>query len=101
MGILTRFFQTMARTKQTAHIVSPPEERPQGSSSPPRLLGSLPQPPEESRSPIVTDQELSPSERSGGIRSPPSFSSANFRSSVSCARLLRTSRPTSGSRVPP
>merc|ERR1712088_1085043 len=69
------------------------EARPQGSSWPPRLPGSLRHPPEVSRSPIATGPAQSLSVRSGVTRSPPSCSSASCGSSpppsVPCRRLAR------------
>merc|ERR1711892_1176714 len=80
-------------------LVSLLEERLQGSSWPPRLLGSQLLPPEESRSPTDTGQELLLSVRSEDTRSPQSSSSASCPSSAWSVRLLRISRLTSGSRV--
>merc|ERR1712154_262099 len=87
MGTFKRRFSRhpLALTPETAERwlvrsrppVSPLEERPQGSSWPPRLPGSLRHPPEESRSPIVTGPAQSLSVRSGVTKSPPSCSSAS------------------------
>ena len=89
-----------------------------GSSLPPRRQGSLLLPLVELRSLIATGQALLPWERSegdhksrnvvflltilsSGIRSRPSCWFASSLSSVWSARLLRTSRPTWGSRALP
>merc|ERR1711971_690820 len=82
-------------------LASLPEERLPGSSWPPRQLGSLPPPPEESRSPTDTGPAQSPSGRSEDTRSPPNFSSASCPSSVWSGKSPRTSRLTSASRAPP
>merc|ERR1712188_309104 len=74
--------------------VSPPEARPQESSSPPRPRGSPPQPSEASRSLTGTDPEPSLFVRLGGTRSPPSSSSGSFPSRDSSGRSPRTSSPT-------
>ncbi|CCE72215.1 Histone H3.3 type 2 [Caenorhabditis elegans] len=78
-------------------LVNPPEERLQESSWPPRPPANRLQPPEESRSHIVTVQELSLSVRFVVTRSRLSFSSASFLSNVSFVRLPRTSRLISAS----
>merc|ERR1711909_221104 len=77
------------------------EEKPPGSSSPPRLPGSLPHQQEESRSPTDTGQEPLLSVRSGDTRSPLSSSSASCPSSAWSVRSPRTSRLTSASRALP
>merc|ERR1711862_372480 len=71
------------RTKEPWRVpsrphVSPPEARPQESSSPLRPRGSPPQPSEASRSLTGTDPEPSLFVRSEGTRSPPSSSSGGF-----------------------
>ena len=81
--------------------VNLPEERLHESSWPPRQLASPPQPPAESRSPIVTGLEPSLSVRSVVTRRAPSCSSASSPSSVWSVRSLRTSRPSSDSRALP
>jgi len=73
---------------------NPLEERLQESSWPPRLQENLLQQLEESRSPTDTGLELLLSVRSEDTRSPLSFSSENFLSSVWWERLLKTSRLT-------
>merc|ERR1711890_101223 len=81
--------------------VNPPEERLPVSSWPPKLPENPLPPPEESRSPIVTGPEQSPSGRSGDTRSPPSCSSVNSPSRGSSGRSPRTSKLISGSRALP
>merc|ERR1711893_523301 len=61
-------------------LVNPPEVKPPGNSSPPKLPGNLPQLPEVSRNHTGSDQVLSLSVRSGGTRNPPSSSSESFPS---------------------
>merc|ERR1712020_178193 len=73
-------------------LVSLLEEKPPGSSLPPRLPGSQPHQLEESRSPTDTGQELSLSVRSGDTRSPLSSSSGSCHSSVSSEKSLRISK---------
>merc|ERR1712226_1708519 len=73
-------------------LVSLLEEKPPGSSSPPRLPGSQPHQQEESRSPTDTGQELWLSVRSGDTRSPLSSSSGSCPSSVSSEKSLRISK---------
>merc|ERR1712072_928177 len=73
------------RTKEPWRVpsrphVSPPEARPQESSSPLRPRGSPPQPSEASRSLTGTDPEPSLFVRLEGTRSPPSSSSGSFPS---------------------
>merc|ERR1712014_443302 len=75
------------RTKEPWRVpsrphVSPPEARPQESSSPLRPRGSPPQPSEASRSLTGTDPEPSLFVRLEGTRSPPSSSSGRFPSSA-------------------
>merc|ERR1711976_1092520 len=77
---------------QSRPLVSPPEERLPGSSSPLRLPGSPPPPPEESRSPTDTGPELWLSVRSGDTRSPLSSSSGSCPSSVSSEKSPRISK---------
>merc|ERR1711944_106534 len=87
MGTFKRRFsrRPLALTQETAETwlvrsrppVNPQEARPQGSSWPPRLPGSLRHPPEVSRSPIGTGPAQSLYVRSGVTRSPPSCSSAS------------------------
>merc|ERR1712233_206208 len=87
----------LALTQETAETwlvrsrlpVNPQEAKPQGSSWPPRLPGSLRHPPEVSRSPIATGPAQSLSVRSGVTRSPPSCSSASCPSRGWSGRLLR------------
>merc|ERR1712060_877403 len=72
------------RTKEPWRVpsrphVSPPEARPQESSSPLRPRGSPPQPSEASRGLTGTDPEPSLFVRSEGTRSPPSSSAGSFR----------------------
>merc|ERR1712233_190283 len=76
------------------------EEKRLGSSLQLRQLASRPQRLEELRNPTVTDLAQLLSVRSEGTRNPLNCSSASCPSSVLSVRLLRTSKPTSGSRVP-
>merc|ERR1711959_241661 len=87
------------RTKEPWRVpsrphVSPPEARPQESSSPLRPRGSPPQPSEASRSLTGTDPEPSLFVRLEGTRSPPNSSSGSFPSRDSSGRSPRTSSPT-------
>ena len=61
-------------------LVNPPEVKPTGNSSPPKLPGNLPQLPELSINHTGSDQVLSLSVRSGGTRNPPSSSFESFLS---------------------
>merc|ERR1712156_603493 len=81
--------------------VSPPEERLPGSSWPPRLPESRRPRPAASRSPTGTALVPSLSVRSVVTRNPLSFSSANCPSRGWSEKLLRTSKPISGSKVQP
>merc|ERR1711959_358267 len=82
------------RTKEPWRVpsrphVSPPEARPQESSSPLRPRGSPPQPSEASRNLTGTDPEPSLFVRLEGTRSPPSSSSGSFPSRDSSGRSPR------------
>merc|ERR1711934_438645 len=68
-------------------LASQLEAKLQGSSLPLKLLGSLPQPLEASRSLTGTGLAQSPSERSEGTRSPLNCSSGSYRSSALFVRL--------------
>ncbi|KAJ6627390.1 hypothetical protein B0H10DRAFT_383724 [Mycena sp. CBHHK59/15] len=76
---------------------SPPEAKPLGNSSLPRAPLARPPrlPPGVSRSPTGSGLVPSLSVKSDGTRSPPSFLSASYPSSVSFVKSLRISRPTS------
>merc|ERR1711953_480713 len=96
MGVVTESSTWHVLSKP---LVNPLEEKLLANSWPPRLQENLLPPPVESRSPTDTGPEPSPSERSGGTRSPLSSSSASCPSSVLSERSPRTSRLTSGSRA--
>merc|ERR1712226_1065488 len=75
-------------------LENPPEAKPHESSSPPKLPGNPPQPPEVSKSHTGSDQEPSLSERSDDTRNPLNFSSESFHSSDWSEKLLKISKPT-------
>jgi len=78
---------------------NPPEARHLVSSWQQRLPANLLQQPEVWRNPIVSGQELWLWEKSGSTKRVPSSWSASFPSKGSWEKLLRISRPISGSRA--